>query len=576
MKQFISIAVFFVLIATLNSQSLYHNFAVSSITIETGSTNNVVNLKVRWNDGSAGQVSGISSLQFEITSAFVSISDVQLHPSLTSNFFMRKFAITNGYRVLIYGQNSTKMLKDNGTNEAAYLTAQIIFNAPASEGSGTMTLTNTDAVSRITTSPYTPSSQNFSNSNDVLNISVSTSISDLVPVFSPGGGYGSGVRKYGDINWDGYIDISDITALADVLNANYQNVIVLDAVYNFDPPAGANNRYFYQSANAENPITYNASEDPDKADAVAADVYRSGSDPVPPANAPLLNGMDLNVLMDAVLNGYWPAISIPALSNKPAYKTNGDGGNNLSVIAYDQNRYLEYTENTSIKYEIFNEGKINSKIRLLLTNNSSTVKGIQINLNLDKAFMPLNYNIYNLRNAEGLRIYWTKKIDNSFNIIILPANQKYLKQMTNNPILTIDIPYFKSEFINDNVSFILVSENNLTAKSNFEVKQSSIFNLPAYFELHQNYPNPFNASTRILVDIPEYSKVRISIYDMLGREVAILADEIFDPGRHHIDWNATNFYGDIVSSGNYIVLFKAASLENNKNYTITRKIVFLK
>lgn len=559
-----------------NSQTLYHNFSISNLTIETNSTGNTVNLKLRWDDGAVGQTHGIGSFQFEVTSSYVTITDVQLHSSLASNFFLRKFAIANGFRVLIYGQSSSKMLKDKGNEEAAYLTAQVIFNAPSSEGSGTMTLTNTDAVRRITTSPYTPSAQSFANATDQLTISTATSVADEVPVFTPGGGYGTAQRKYGDINWDGYIDISDITSLADIVNKNYSNVIVNDATFNFDPPAGTNNRYFYQSSSSESPIDYDNSEDPDKADAVAADVYRAGSDPVPPTNEPTINGMDLSILMDAVLNGFWPSISIPAISNKAAYKNIDENSSNLFVISTDQNRLLERTEDIFIDYEIFNEGKINSRIRINLTNKSQTLRGLQINLNLDKSYLPLNYKIYALRSAEGLNIYWTKKLDNSYSIILLPANEKYLPIMSGSPILTIELPYFKTELVNIEKSFILTSNNNITLLSSYEFKTAQPYNLPAYFELHQNYPNPFNNSTRILVDIPEYSNVKISVFDMLGREVAELANGIFDPGRHYIDWNATNKFGEILSSGNYILLFNATSLDNGAKYKISRKVVFLK
>jgi FG-GAP-like repeat/Secretion system C-terminal sorting domain/Immunoglobulin domain len=61
---------------------------------------------------------------------------------------------------------------------------------------------------------------------------------------------------------------------------------------------------------------------------------------------------------------------------------------------------------------------------------------------------------------------------------------------------------------------------------------------PATFALHQNYPNPFNPSTRIRFEIPKTSNVRITIYDILGRQVARLSDELREPGSYEVQWNA--------------------------------------
>ncbi|MCP4581199.1 MAG: DUF362 domain-containing protein [candidate division Zixibacteria bacterium] len=71
-------------------------------------------------------------------------------------------------------------------------------------------------------------------------------------------------------------------------------------------------------------------------------------------------------------------------------------------------------------------------------------------------------------------------------------------------------------------------------------------NTPVGFELHQNYPNPFNASTKISFAIPERSHVSIKVYDILGREVANLADGYFDSGRHVLSFKVNG-----LSSGTY-------------------------
>jgi hypothetical protein len=62
--------------------------------------------------------------------------------------------------------------------------------------------------------------------------------------------------------------------------------------------------------------------------------------------------------------------------------------------------------------------------------------------------------------------------------------------------------------------------------------------MPSAFGLSQNYPNPFNPSTVIGYTIGVVSHVRLEIFDLLGRHVAILADERKEPGEHTVTWDA--------------------------------------
>ena len=71
--------------------------------------------------------------------------------------------------------------------------------------------------------------------------------------------------------------------------------------------------------------------------------------------------------------------------------------------------------------------------------------------------------------------------------------------------------------------------------------------LPAAFLLEQNYPNPFNGQTRISVHVPEAGEFRLAVYDLLGREVAVLLDGQSVPGRYNVAWDAGN-----AASGMYI------------------------
>ncbi|HCN37762.1 MAG TPA: hypothetical protein DIS94_08635, partial [Bacteroidetes bacterium] len=81
-----------------------------------------------------------------------------------------------------------------------------------------------------------------------------------------------------------------------------------------------------------------------------------------------------------------------------------------------------------------------------------------------------------------------------------------------------------------------------------------------------NYPNPFNPVTKINFNIPKDSYVKLKIYDMLGREIAILVNNEFkQPGRYTVEFN-----GSTMSSGIYFYRLET------KDFIQTRKMVLVK
>lgn len=76
--------------------------------------------------------------------------------------------------------------------------------------------------------------------------------------------------------------------------------------------------------------------------------------------------------------------------------------------------------------------------------------------------------------------------------------------------------------------------------------------LPATCELGQNYPNPFNPSTTIKYELPQSSLVKLSVYDLLGREVSLLVNERKEAGYHQV-----KFDGSGLSSGVYVYRLQA-------------------
>ena len=65
--------------------------------------------------------------------------------------------------------------------------------------------------------------------------------------------------------------------------------------------------------------------------------------------------------------------------------------------------------------------------------------------------------------------------------------------------------------------------------------------VPNKFNLSQNYPNPFNPATKINFSIPKSALVKISVHDILGREVVVLLNKMLSVGEYSAEWNASSF-----------------------------------
>ena len=74
---------------------------------------------------------------------------------------------------------------------------------------------------------------------------------------------------------------------------------------------------------------------------------------------------------------------------------------------------------------------------------------------------------------------------------------------------------------------------------------------PADYKLYNNFPDPFNPSTKIAFELPKASHVKLIVYDIVGREVAQVADADYPAGYTELTWNGTNQNGTMVASGVY-------------------------
>ncbi|MCE1165619.1 MAG: T9SS type A sorting domain-containing protein, partial [Bacteroidetes bacterium] len=101
-------------------------------------------------------------------------------------------------------------------------------------------------------------------------------------------------------------------------------------------------------------------------------------------------------------------------------------------------------------------------------------------------------------------------------------------------------------------------------------KTSGVNNvIPKTYELYQNYPNPFNPSTKIAFDLPQDGKVKLVIYDILGRQIKTLVDnELRTAGKYTIEFNGSN-----LASGIY---FYRLQVEGVSKFTAVKKMVLIK
>ena len=118
--------------------------------------------------------------------------------------------------------------------------------------------------------------------------------------------------------------------------------------------------------------------------------------------------------------------------------------------------------------------------------------------------------------------------------------------------------------------YILEGSGEFTVPSAEKFKLELKEVLPVIYSLHQNFPNPFNPITTLRYDLPSDVFVTLTIFDMLGREVAQLINTAQKAGFKSIKWDATDSMGRPVSAGVYLYQIQAGE------FVQTKKMVLLK
>ncbi|MFH1518396.1 MAG: T9SS type A sorting domain-containing protein, partial [Pseudomonadota bacterium] len=90
------------------------------------------------------------------------------------------------------------------------------------------------------------------------------------------------------------------------------------------------------------------------------------------------------------------------------------------------------------------------------------------------------------------------------------------------------------------------------------------------FSLFPNYPNPFNVGTVISYSTSDNGPVKLEVFDILGRSIATLVDEVQSVGLHHVNWNGQVNDGNRAASGIYLYRLKTAHAAETRKMIILR------
>ena len=91
----------------------------------------------------------------------------------------------------------------------------------------------------------------------------------------------------------------------------------------------------------------------------------------------------------------------------------------------------------------------------------------------------------------------------------------------------------------------------------------------------QVYPNPFNSQTIVKFKLNEFSKVSVTVYNLLGQKIIDLADDQMPSGDYSFRWNGKNAYGSSISSGIYLLRTYVEGIASGKKNISTNKLIYL-
>lgn len=116
-----------------------------------------------------------------------------------------------------------------------------------------------------------------------------------------------------------------------------------------------------------------------------------------------------------------------------------------------------------------------------------------------------------------------------------------------------------------NIVSMAIRNLRLTATTTSDIRFDEKSLSPTGFELHPNFPNPFNPATTISYSLAQSQPVKLKIYNLQGREVAVLVNAVQPRGEHQFQWRADGF-----SSGIYLAALQVGGLAQYRKMLLIR------
>ncbi len=120
------------------------------------------------------------------------------------------------------------------------------------------------------------------------------------------------------------------------------------------------------------------------------------------------------------------------------------------------------------------------------------------------------------------------------------------------------------------VTVTVAAQTSNAVNFNFITSVQSRESLPMQFELSQNYPNPFNPETRIQLDLPKSSHVKIEIYNVHGQKIRSLVNEEKPAGAYIVRWDGRMDNGESAASGIYFYRLVAGEFRQTHKMALLR------
>jgi len=219
----------------------------------------------------------------------------------------------------------------------------------------------------------------------------------------------------------------------------------------------------------------------------------------------------------------------------------GERTDKVTYTKLDPNNDLSFTSPSGLADIFIEQSGVNRPIDIFITEKKIEIASKRIETNLFQISPSIHFNPKDIiLNNEGeisfdIKDYLSPDIDEWQYVIANINNGEHEELCT----------YYSNGIVSTQI-------RELTSYAVF-VNLDNTKPLPPEFILVKNYPNPFNPTTTILLEIPEESFVKASIYNILGQEVIILLEDYLSPGYQNLQWNGSNQSGQQVSSGLYIV-----------------------